>query len=83
MDPNPNAHAMVAWVEVGFYEGITPRSQHCQGHDEGHPKVTARSNQIKTAKNSLFLLSLLQFCSLEMSMVGMAWRYTKTTQGGI
>ena len=36
-----------------------------------HLKVTARSNQLKISENNLFLLILLQLCSLEMPM--MAW----------
>ena len=37
---------------------------------EGHLKVTARSNKLKTVENSLFCCCfLLQLCSLEMPMM--------------
>ena len=52
---------MVTWV--GLDRGATLRSQ------KGHLKVTGRSNQLQIAENSLFLLVLLQFNSLEMTMV--------------
>ena len=54
---------MVTWFGVGLERGVTPRSQ------QGHLKVTGRSNQIQIGENSLFLLILLQFNSLEMPMV--------------
>ena len=54
---------MVTWIGVGLDRGVTPRSQ------QGHIKVTGRSNQIQIGENSLFLLVLLQFNSLEMPMV--------------
>ena len=54
---------MVTWVGVGLHWGVTRRSW------QGHLKVTARSNQLKIGENNQFLLVLLQFSSLEMSMV--------------
>ena len=36
---------------------------------EGHFKVTARSNKLKTAENSLFCCFLLHLCSLKMPMM--------------
>ena len=54
---------MMTGFGVGLDRGVTPRSQ------QGNLKVTGRSNQIQIGKNSLFLLVLLQFNSLEMSMV--------------
>ena len=54
---------MVTWFGVGIDRGVTPRSQ------QGHLKVTGRSNQIQKGENGLFLLVLLQFNSLEMSIV--------------
>ena len=53
----------MTWVGIGLHRGKSPRS--CQGH----LKVTERSNQLQIGENSLFLLVLLQFSSLEMSMV--------------
>ena len=54
---------MVTWFGVGLDRGVTPRSK------QGHLKVTGRSNQIQIGENSLFLLVLLHFNSLEMPMV--------------
>ena len=54
---------MVTWFWVGLEGGVTPRSQ------EGHLKVTCRFNQLQIGEDSLFLLVLLQFNSIEMSMV--------------
>ena len=54
---------MVTWFGVGLDKGGTPSSQ------QGHLKVTGRSNQIQIGENSLFLLVLLQFNSFEMPMV--------------
>ena len=51
------------WVGVGLDRGVTPRSY------QGHFKVTRRSTQLKAGENSLFLLVLFQFSSLELSMV--------------
>ena len=53
----------MTWVGAGRDRGVTPRSQ------QGHLKVTGRSNQLQSGENSLFLLVLLKFNSLEMSMV--------------
>ena len=47
---------MVTGVGAGFHRGI-------------NLKVTGRSNQLQMGENNLFLLALLQFSSLEMSMV--------------
>ena len=54
---------MVTWFVVGLDRGVTLRSQ------QGHLKVTGRFNQLQIGKDSLFCLVLLQFSSLEMSMV--------------
>ena len=54
---------MVTWVGVGLHMGITPRS--CQGDI----KVTGKSNQLLIGENTLFLMVLFQFSSLEMSLV--------------
>ena len=54
---------MVPWVEFGLDSGVTPRLQ------QGHLKVTGRSNQLQIGESSLFLLILLQFNSFEMAMV--------------
>ena len=54
---------MVIWFGAGLHRDVTPRSQ------QGPLKVTGRSNQIQIGANSLFLLVLLQFNSLEMPMV--------------
>ena len=54
---------MVTWFGVGLDRGVTPKSQ------QGYLKVTGRSNQIQIGENSLFLLVLLQFNSLELQMV--------------
>ena len=53
---------MVTWFGVGLDRGVTPRSQ------KGHLKVTERFKQLQIGENTLFLLVLLQFSSLEMSM---------------
>ena len=54
---------METWFGVELDRGVTPRSQ------QGHLKVTGRSNQLKIGRISLFLLLLLQFNLLQMSMV--------------
>ena len=54
---------MVTRFGVGLDSGVTPRSQ------QGHLKVTGRSNQLQIGKNTHFFLASLQFNSLEMSMV--------------
>ena len=53
---------MVPWFGVGHDRGVTPRSQ------QGHLKVTGRSHLLQIGENSLFLLVLLQFNLIKMSM---------------
>ena len=53
----------MTWIWVGLERGVTPRSQ------QGQLKVTCRFNQLQIGENSLFLLVLLQYNSIEMSMV--------------
>ena len=61
---------MVTSVGVWFHRGVTLKSWW------GHLKVKARSNQLKTVENNLFLLTL---CSLVMYM--MAWSIPRPKQG--
>ena len=64
MNPKPKyTWSLVTWFGVGLDRGVTPRSQ------QGHLKVTGSLNQLQIGKNSLFLSVLLQFNSLEISMV--------------
>ena len=48
---------------------------------EGHLKITARSNELKTVENSLFCCFLLQLCSLKMPM--MDWNWPRPQHGPI
>ena len=63
MESNPSrpTHGKMSWgwISQGCYPKLMVRSS----------EVTARSNKLKTRETSLFLLLLLQLCSLEMSMM--------------
>ena len=55
--PNPSTHVDIGWCLVfGFIGELS----------QGHGKVITKSNQMKTVKQTLFLLFLLTLCSLEM-----------------
>ena len=61
MKPNPSTHGGKGWGCALW--GATPRSW------QGHLKVTARSNQLKLGRHSLFVQFLLQLFSFEISMM--------------
>ena len=63
LDESQTRVHMVTWFEVGIDGSVTPRSQ------QGHLKVTRRSNQLQIGESNLFLLVCIQFNSIETSMV--------------
>ena len=78
MDPNPNAHAMIAWVEVGLLaRGIVPRSWQCQDKD------ISRSQQGQIRLKQAKILYFCCFCSnsVKTNLDPSMRLYQNTTRG--